>query len=372
MPEADAQFSFAPGVLRCVRVPEVEKALADLWRAANEAVERGAVPVTTRAALLSLVVLCRTEEEAETAARTVALLVNSHPSRAVIAVVNPHSSDEHADAFVSAHCSLTSGSARQVCCEEVRLHLNGPVARFLSATVSSLLLPDLPVFGWVVGDPSAWNSTLLETAALCDKLLINTGALRSPVDSLPSVAAVVAGTPDAVFGDLLWIQLEHVRSRIVSAFDDPEAVETLSRAAEVELSVPSASLSAALLTVGWFAHRLRWTPESQADGDDGCLFRFRAEDGAARSVKLKLGGTPDRAALLLPAQGRNSFRVELPGFETVPPAAPIEAASTAASASQNSAVLLCEALEYPGRESEWEHALYTAAAMLKAPRNNGN
>jgi glucose-6-phosphate dehydrogenase assembly protein OpcA len=366
MPEADAQSFFAPGVLRRVRVSEIEKALADLWRAANEAVEQGAVPVTTRAALLSLVALCRTEEEAETAARAAALLVNSHPSRAVIAVVNPHSPDEHADAFVSAHCSLTSGGARQVCCEEVRLHLSGPVVRFLSATVSSLLLPDLPVFGWVVGDPSVWNSTLREMAALCDKILIDAGELRNPMDSLPNFAEVITSAPNAVFGDLLWIRLEHVRSRLISAFDNPEAAEALCRATEVELTVPSAFLSAALLTIGWLAHRLRWVPESRTDADGGHLFRFRAEDGAARKVKLRLGGASDGAALFLPTREQGGFRVELPGFgQEVPTTIEGQDFST-----PSSAVLLCEALEYPGREPEWEHALLSAAGILRAPQND--
>jgi len=382
MTDLGGAVTFASGLRRQVDVAAVDQELAGLWESLGAAQESSGAPVTTRACLLNLIALCSSPGCAEVAAETAGLLVGCHPSRSLVVTVDANADASGIESWVTAYCSLLPGGARQICSEQVMLSVRGSAAAVLPATLSSLLVPDIPTILWIPEWVPLPHAQASRTVHLCDKVLIDTGALHDDKPACRELMAFVAANADTPFGDLAWLRLSGWRDAVASMFDAPESAALLSAVTDVAISYEPEQASApvhAALLAGWFAARLGWRVADCHSAPLGSTeARFTAErDG--RTVKLVLspggegpagdGGLRSVSVFARRDGGEGASFVcratAEPGvWSTCTPGgqATITACREHGHRGQLAA-LLCEALESTAREPTWEAAAGVAAQI---------
>ncbi|HEV2719988.1 MAG TPA: glucose-6-phosphate dehydrogenase assembly protein OpcA, partial [Thermoanaerobaculia bacterium] len=121
--------------------------------------------------------------------------------------------------WISANCHLVGGG-KQMCSEEIAIVAGGDRIHRVPPLVNALLLPDMPVAVWWMGDlpneHEEYVETLLEPA---DRLIIDSSCFDSPRD-LDLVSRVAAQTT-TIPADLNWVRLEEWRAATASVFDPP-------------------------------------------------------------------------------------------------------------------------------------------------------
>lgn len=216
-----------------------------------------------RLSVLNLVAACVDNESADIASQTVALIAENHPARALI-VVADRNATEGIEADVSLQCALTRHG--QICAEEVRLTVGGRAALHLDSIVSPLLVPDVPVFLWLVGAPPMEQAFGVDAIAISDRIIIDTGAYEDPAETIAMVSAAVdANSGRLQLADLAWARLRRWRELVAQAFDGAEMHALLNHITAVEIESSGQSVSAAAwLLAGWMAAQLGWSGDAPA------------------------------------------------------------------------------------------------------------
>jgi glucose-6-phosphate dehydrogenase assembly protein OpcA len=195
-----------------VDVTSIEKQLAELWRAEKA----GSEDAVTRAALWNVVAHTWSSHEHARATEVLAQASASVPQRTIVVQADPGGSAQIAS-WISANCHLLGGG-RQVCSEEVVIVASGKRVHHVPPLVKALLLPDMPVAVWWVGDlPRGhhdYAETLLEPA---DRLIVDSAHFNG-ADDLELVSRIAEQTTTAP-ADLNWARLEEWRAATASLFD---------------------------------------------------------------------------------------------------------------------------------------------------------
>jgi glucose-6-phosphate dehydrogenase assembly protein OpcA len=387
MPAVDEPAVFTSGLRKQVDAANIERELARLWETAGAA-EEGTAPSTTRACLLNLIALCTREKHATMAARTAGLLVGTHPSRSLVVTAYPQDPSPSMESWVAAHCSLMPGGAAQVCCEQISLLVRGDAVRFLPATLSTLLVPDLPTFLWLPDDIPVAVDILARIAELSDKVLLDTASLSDLTASVPILHDLLKRSRDTAFGDLAWARLSGWREAVASLFDDPEAAALLPSVGRVKASYTrEKGPGEALLLCGWLASRLGWEPSRRVSKKQGGMLLLldktqQRQDMKPPQVEFDLvpeTGPPGCEEGLLSVtvevvDGRQgaAFRVrpgETPRSLTAAAERVAIQPSTRIHRTGDSEmeVLMCQALESTVREPSWEAAFTSVTRALSIP-----
>jgi glucose-6-phosphate dehydrogenase assembly protein OpcA len=193
----------------------IEQTLAELWRTEKQEHDNA----VTRAALWNVVAHAATPEHHTQASEVLSKASIAVPQRTIVVRANPEAPTEMSS-WISANCHLL-GEGKQVCSEEIAIVAGGDRVARVPPLVSALLIPDMPVAVWWIGDLPHENAeyvnALLEPA---DRLIVDSCAFDSPAD-LALVARVAQKTITAP-ADLNWIRLEEWRIATASLFDPPE------------------------------------------------------------------------------------------------------------------------------------------------------
>lgn len=198
----------------------IEKSFAALWRSEKEEGE-GAV---TRAALWNVIAHTWTSEQQAQAAETLARASQSVPQRTIVVRANP-GAPNGMTSWISANCHLI-GKNRQVCSEEVVIQADGERVHHVAPLVSALLLPDMPVAVWWLGDlPGDRESYVTPMLEAADRLIVDSREFNDPED-LALVSRIAEETTTAP-ADLNWVRLEEWRAATASLFDAPRMRERL-------------------------------------------------------------------------------------------------------------------------------------------------
>ena len=197
-----------------VDVASIEKNLADLWRSSRETSD----DALTRAALWNVVAHTsnsKTHGEASVALGRASATV---PQRSIIVRADPAAPPEIAS-WISANCHLVGGG-KQVCSEEISIVAGGDRVHRVPPLVNALLIPDMPVAVWWLGDlPNEHENYVLSLLDPADRLIVDSVHFDSPADLLlvNRVAQKTTTTP----ADLNWVRLEEWRQATASIFDPP-------------------------------------------------------------------------------------------------------------------------------------------------------
>ena len=191
----------------------IEKSLADLWRGQKE--DENAV---TRAALWNVIAHTSNANDHSMASQTLSQASESVPQRAIVIRADTKAPSE-ITSWISANCHRISGE-KQVCSEEISIVAGGARVRDIPPLMNALLIPDMPVAVWWVGDlpneQHAYVQTMLDPA---DRLIVDSSHFDRVEDLiwLKEIAERTFTTP----ADLNWVKLEDWRLVTASLFDSP-------------------------------------------------------------------------------------------------------------------------------------------------------
>ena len=233
-----------------VDVSTIEKQLAQLWRAEEHDPDKA----LTKAALWNVVAHTWTAEQHARATEILGRASASVPQRTIVIQADPRG-DDRMSSWISANCHLIAGG-RQVCSEEVSIVAAGEQVEHVPPLVNALLLPDMPVGVWWVGElprhHHAYAETLLEPA---DRLIFDSAHFDSR-DDLDFIARIAEETTTAP-ADLNWARIEEWRAAVAALFDPAPMRARLQSIKNVRVfsggGTTFGALSEALLFVAWLS-----------------------------------------------------------------------------------------------------------------------
>jgi glucose-6-phosphate dehydrogenase assembly protein OpcA len=192
----------------------IEKSLAELWRG-----DKDSESAVMHAALWNVVAHTSNSSDHSRASETLGRVSESVPQRAIIIRADLKAASD-ISSWISANCHRVGGE-QQICCEEVSIVAGGARVRHIPPLVSALLIPDMPVAVWWVGDlpndQHAYVETLLDPA---DRLIVDSSSFDSIADLvwLREISQRTFTAP----ADLNWVRLEDLRLATASLFDSPQ------------------------------------------------------------------------------------------------------------------------------------------------------
>ncbi len=260
-----------------VDVGKIEKSLADLWRTENENDDHA----VTRAALWNVVAHTSSSDHHARASETLSHASASVPQRTIVVRSNP-AAEAEMSSWISANCHRIGGD-KQVCSEEIAIVAGGDRIHRVPPLVRALLLPDMPVAVWWLGDlPNEhedYVEALLEPA---DRLIVDSLQFDSPADL--SLIARVSEQTTTTPADLNWVRLEEWRSAAASVFDPPHMRSRLAAIARVRVVAATGEDDffghsvESLLFSGWLSAQLghHVDREGKVEGSSGAIdYRFQ-------------------------------------------------------------------------------------------------
>jgi glucose-6-phosphate dehydrogenase assembly protein OpcA len=232
----------------------IEATLAEIWRNENNDAENA----LTRAALWNVIAHTPSAKLHAFANETLSKAAATVPQRTIVIRSEPDTASEMTS-WVSANCHLVGGK-KQVCSEEIAIVAGGDRIHHIAPLVSALLLPDMPVAFWWVGDlPNEleeYVETLLDPA---DRLIVDS-AYFDRIEDFALIERITKKTT-TMPADLNWVRLEEWRLASAGLFDPETMRERLQHIRRVEISAvagenPFGGSAEALLYAAWLTAQL--------------------------------------------------------------------------------------------------------------------
>lgn len=257
----------------------IERQLAELWLASRGDDE----PAVMKAALWNVVAHTWSSEQHTYATETLSRASAAVPQRTIVVeATHEDAPGGQISSWISANCHIL-GDRRQVCSEEISIRASGDRVDHVPPLVSALLLPDMPVAVWWLGDlprhHHRYAETLLEPA---DRLIFDSAGFLD-LDDLEFVSRIAEETTTAP-ADLNWARIEEWRGATAALFDPATMREQLVRIRGVKVySGGDASFGAqseALLFAGWLS--------AQTGCEIGFEFVSRGSEAGIGAIELFL------------------------------------------------------------------------------------
>ena len=285
-----------------VEIDRIERAFADLWKAASA----GGDGAVSRAALWNLVVPTRAQDH-ERARKMVDELAPLLPARVLVLVEEPETAGGDADkddgvrATIESNVVARSSGARVVYSEEITLRGRRGDARF-GALVRALQVPGLPT-------ATLWSDATMPEGLLrrqilpeTDRLVLDTGLCTRPRQLLEVQRCAELASHDGLpVTDLGWLRLANFRLLFAGLFDAPVGGGPLLTARRVTIHHRASDEPSALLLAAWLASTLGWLFTAAEPASPGVAPRFRFDRSSPGA-----GGRPSPSAVeiaLVPSEG---------------------------------------------------------------------
>ncbi len=229
----------------------IEDEFGRIWREASGA---GSDESSIRVRVLNLVAIASSDDDRDRFEDVMQVLPQRHPCRGLLAVAAP--AYDRLGATISAHCWPSGSARRHVCSEEVVLTGALHQQRELASVVLALLVPELPIAVWLMGEPAlrgdlaarvldAADSALLDSARFADLRAAYLGALALREERGLRCA------------DLAWGRLSVWRALIAQLFDGDDGARELDQIRAIEIRGGDGLRSSEALLLGaWLAARL--------------------------------------------------------------------------------------------------------------------
>lgn len=253
-----------------VEVGAIEEGLNKLWMHLAETQDAGLVDPVMRACVLNLLIYAEGEDEIRLARHLIADIAGHTPCRIIFMEADRQATGQKLAAQVTALCADIPGSSKQVCCEQITLQAQGEMAiSQLPSTVLGLLVPDIPVTIWWVGNPAFGQDLFDDLAYAAGRTVLDSAYFDPAQRTLNKLWQVLSNRHAfTAFCDLAWSRLLPWRELLAQFFDPPIMRPYLKQIEQVEVVYEGGPVGAevnpnqALLLVGWLAARAGWTPVS--------------------------------------------------------------------------------------------------------------
>lgn len=257
-----------------VEVSKIDQELKKLWQESEG--------TATRASLVNFAVYSEGKDSLSNNTQVMTKITESHACRAIVIEADCKASENRVEAWISAHCHVSSVGSKQVCSEQISFLLKGGCATLLPSIVFSHLDSDLPFYLWWQEefrepmDPQLWTWV--------DRVIYDSHCwedFRAQMRLLES--AEKEANQRIVFCDLNWTRLDSFRFALAQFFDHPASHHNLAKINHVRLDFGPGFRSSAVLFVGWLAAQLNWHAEKT---DAGNKLRFVGSSGGNIDVEL--------------------------------------------------------------------------------------
>ncbi|MBD3385623.1 hypothetical protein GF407_11945 [candidate division KSB1 bacterium] len=247
-----------------VALRDIEKKLTSLWQ---ESADKEAGKPVIRASTINFIVLSHHPDQVESINRVVSEISDHHPSRIIVALVDPDSSSADISARISLQCNLNVAMNKQICFEQVVLETGPGGFAKLSGIILPLLLPDLPVFLWMADNQFELIDDLHPLHGAIDRLLIESSGMVDDWSAFQRYRKQLLDINERMgISDLHWGYLTEWREALAQFFDQPARQDWLENIREITLLHKSGGASIdGLFLVAWMASRLGWTLNSVSD-----------------------------------------------------------------------------------------------------------
>ena len=279
-----------PELGRKVEIGSIDAELHKLW-SEDEA--------RTNASLMNLAVYSETPGALVENSAAVRELTREHACRALLIEMQPQAEDNRIDAWITAHCHLSSGR-KSVCCEQIAFSLTGRVTGRLSNTVFAHLNSDLPLILWWQGELSPIFGERLYS--LVNRFIFDSASWANPAASFARLVEATMTAPNLIVQDLSWTRTFQFRVSIAALFDDPVAQEALPRIDSVEIVHHPAHHIAALQLLTWLVTQVGWKPAGELPLGDprqgrGNVVGYAYESTTGAPVQITMRADHDSPAL---------------------------------------------------------------------------
>ncbi|MCE5198614.1 MAG: glucose-6-phosphate dehydrogenase assembly protein OpcA [Armatimonadota bacterium] len=255
---------------------KMEAQLASLYRrAAGVEGQEALIPVVTTK-LLNLIIYASSENEAESASHDAGEIMGRHPSRTIIIDASQHAAGQ-TQAAISAVCGITERGERMLCGEIIELHTGG-VEEDIVGWVMPLLVPDVPVCLWVIGEIPCGMREFEAAMEVSDCIIVDSRRFSDLHRGLELLIGVcTAGAPVRMVQDLSWSAIQPWRELTAQHFDPQAARGCLYNLINVNINYASGErenspASAALLFASWLMNRLGIEPVAASFDGSSELF----------------------------------------------------------------------------------------------------
>ena len=360
-----------------IDVAAIEKELASFWKSAGETAQKAVI----RACSCNFIAFAQNRNEAQGLPAVLAQVSEWHPSRSIIAYVEPDEALEPPDmhAWISAHCSILPSRGPQVCCETITLAARARARLNLPDTLLSLLVPDLPVYLYWRSFRTADKDVMERLARFSHLLIVDSHQSREdPLNRLHILELMVDQPSGIAMRDLNWSRITAWRDLIAQFFDSPATSRYVREISEVEiirnLSAPGSIPTRTLLLTGWLASSLGWkrvSAERSGDRWDSCWM------SEGREIRVRFTGTisepgqvPGIGAITLRTQSKAEFSVFVEqGSQCISAVAFVDGSRVIHSVPEeplDEASLLVRELSQTGEDAVFKAALAEAYELEKA------
>ena len=258
-----------------VKVSQIDQELKKLWQETEG--------TATRASLVNLAIYSEGADSLNKNTRLMARITESHACRAIVIEADCKASETRVEAWINAHCHVSSAGSKQVCSEQISFRLKGGCTTLLPSIVFSHLDSDLPFYLW-------WQEELREPMdsqlwAWVDRVIYDSQGwkdFRAQMRLLES--AEQEAKQRIVLCDLNWTRLDSFRLALAQFFDHPASHHNLAKINGVRIDFAPSFRSTAVLFAGWLAAQLNWQSEK---GGTANKLRFVNPSGGKIDVELR-------------------------------------------------------------------------------------
>ena len=317
---------------------KILKELAELWVDTAKQPAEGGTGVL-RACSMTLLVLAEASEDSQDLGETIAALMPEHPARAIVVRMSGPGLRSLTERVYS-QCWMPFGQRKQICCEQVEITVSDAALADLPSVVLPLAVPDLPLILWCRSPRLAAMPEFQPIAAMAQKVVMDSGAMKDPAAALKLMAALNAR--GVLLGDLSWTRLTRWREMLAQVFENQEYLAQLEKISDVKVEHGGGYRVSASYMAAWLTE---------------CL-----ADAGVHDVSFGVGPAPEGVSLRVELAG-DGFAVELARREDRM-VVTVNGVSQCTSLSQPTEYLLMrEELGIVRRDPVFERALARAASL---------
>jgi glucose-6-phosphate dehydrogenase assembly protein OpcA len=171
------------------------------------------------------------------------------------------------------------GQRKQICCEQVEITVSDAALADLPSVVLPLAVPDLPLILWCRSPRLAAMPEFQLIAAMAQKVVVDSGAMKDSAAALKLMAALKArGT---LLGDLSWTRLTRWREMLAQVFENQQNLAQLQEILGVEVEHGEGYRASAIYMAMWLTDCL-----ADAGVPDVSFIVRPAPEGVSLRVKL--------------------------------------------------------------------------------------
>ena len=342
-----------------------------LWADMAERSE-GEEHALVRACALTLIVLTDRDENSAAVSETLAELMQTHPSRAIVIRLTDEQG-EHLEADVRAHCWMPMGRRQQICSEQIEIETSEDSLADLPSVLLPLVVPDLPAVLWCKSEKAAGLPAFKRLTALAPRVILDIGGFSEPNRALEEWT----GEPLSVITtDLSWARLTRWRETVAQVFDNALCASRLSRLSRLTISYWGESESdiplSAFLMGAWLVNCLDWgwigaTPSNSGakrlafthqSASAGLSFAYAGDNGSGNGLaSVTLASEDEHDAQVALERDGDYLDIRIATGETEP------TGTRVLFPAENDSALLSEELRIFTRDQQFEAAFNSAAKI---------